>query len=55
MFQQLEPDSKFLFFFLRRFFRYDVLSEAMRSGQRKEIRERFIRLFNELKETPLGR
>ncbi|RMX39901.1 hypothetical protein pdam_00022441, partial [Pocillopora damicornis] len=39
---------------LERFFRYDVLSEAMRSDQRKEIRERFIRLFNELKETPLG-
>jgi len=37
-----------------RYFRYDVLSEAMKSGQRKDISERFVRLFNELKNTSLG-
>ena len=38
-----------------RYFRYDVLSEAMKSGQRKDINERFVRLFNEMKNTSLGR
>lgn len=39
---------------LERFFRYDVLCEAMRSGQRKDVSERFIQLFSQLKKTPLG-
>ncbi|KAL9980013.1 hypothetical protein ACROYT_G008544, partial [Oculina patagonica] len=37
-----------------RYFRYDVLSEAMKSGQRKDIKKRFACLFSQLKNTSLG-
>ena len=40
---------------LLRYFRYDVLSEAMKSGQRKDVNEKFVRLFRQLKNTTLGR